>query len=175
MPIVPGGGGNVDFKIWDSILLEAADLEATLFTVPKGQAGKTKYHTNMTASSQLALGNNMQVCALTWWTEPDITKVGLIALCKAYFEVIVSGRIMREDLLGNLPMGATLNADLDGAAAAVEVARVGYPDYRDVGALAKSFMINNMESFEVKIVWGTAPGALRLWFMLHGVLERPLN
>jgi len=172
---IVGEGGKVDWKIWDSILLEAADLEATLFTVPKGQAGKTKYHTNMTASSQLPLGNNMQVCALSWWTEPDIAKLDLVALCKAYFEVIVSGRIMREDIIGNLPMGATLNADLDGAAAAVEVARVGYPDYRDIGSLAKSFMISNMESFEVRVHWGTAPGALRLWFMLHGILERPLN
>jgi len=174
MPI-EGSGGKIDAKVWDSVLLGAADLEATLFTVPKGQDGKTKYNTNMTASSQLALGNNLQVCALSWWTEPDIAKTDLVGLCKAYFEVVVSGRIMREDILGNLPMGATLNADLDGAAAAVEVARVGYPDYRDVGALAKSFMIGNMEAFEVKIVWGVAPGALRLWFMLHGILERPLN
>ncbi len=174
MPI-QGSGGIIDAKVWDSVLLEAADLEATLFTVPKGQAGKTKYNTNMTASSQLALGNNMQVGALSWWVEPDIAKADLIGLCKGYFEVIVSGRIMREDILGNLPMGATLNADLDGAAAAVEVARVGYPDYRDIGALGKSFKIGNMEAFEVKCHWGAAPGALQFWFMLHGELERPLN
>lgn len=167
-------GGIITQELWDSITLEAADVQATLFTVPKGQAGKTLYETNMIQGGQLPRGWEFQVMALSWHVEADKPLVSATALCKGTYELHVSDKIWSEGLLTTLPSGGGLTFDSDFGAAMIAV-RFGAANMRNLKQLSRAIPIKEAEGFRVEIRWPAAPDVAKFWFVLHGELQRGLN
>ena len=168
-------GGIITQELWDSIALEAAAVEATLFTVPMGQAGKTLYNTNMRQGGQLQKGWDFEIMALSWHVVPDKSIDDAVALSKGTYEVHVSDKVWAEGLLNTLPSGGGLafNSDFGGPFTAV---RFGSPDSDNLKQLSRAIPLKAAEGFHVEFSWPAAPGeGLEFWFVLHGELQRGLN
>jgi len=60
-------GEGLDFMYYDSVLLDNAILQHRLFTLPRGQAGKTLARTNMKTAAQVPQGNKMEVFSLGFY------------------------------------------------------------------------------------------------------------
>ena len=167
-------GGIITQELWDSIALEAAATEATLFTVPMGQAGKTLYNTNMRQGGQLQKGWSFSIMALSWHVVPDKAIDDVMALSKGTYEVHVSDKVWASGLLTTLPSGGGLAFSGDfGPAYAI---RLGSPDSDNLKQLSRAIPLKAAEGFHVEFSWPAAPGeGLEFWFVLHGELQRGLN
>jgi len=168
-------GGTITQELWDSITLEAADVVATLFTVPKGQAGKTLYETNMVQGGQLPKGYKYQIMALSWHVEADMAVADAVALSKGTYEVYVSDKVWAEGQFLTLGSGGGVTFDSDGAAAAVLAVRFGTAMSNNLKQLSRAIPLDASEGFRVECRWPAAPTVLKFWFVLHGELQRGLN
>ena len=168
-------GGTITQELWDSITLGAADVEATLFTVPLGQAGKTLYDTNMRQGGQLPRGWNFNIMALSFHVVADTAVSLAVALSKVTYELHVSDKVWNEGLLLTLPSGGGVSFDSDGAIAATLATRFGTPVSNNLKQLSRAIPLKEAEGFRVDFRWPVAPTAVQLWFVLHGELQRGLN
>jgi len=176
MAIAVSDGSQITYELWDSITLGAAAVNATLFTVPKGQAGKTSYDTNMVQAGQLPLGQSFEVLALSWVVEADLATASVIALSKAYYELIVSDKMWNEGHL--LDTGGGSGVHYTGAAGSLstdDVTTTGFPVASNLKQLDRAIPIQAGEAFRVDFEWPTAPTALKFFFKLHGRLTRSIN
>jgi len=176
MAIVVSDGSEITHELWDSIIPGVGVVVATLFTVPKGQAGKTSYHTNMVQAGQLPLGQSFEVLALGWNFLADTTPAAAIAMCKCYYKLIVSDKMWNEGHLFDLGGGAGLH--YTGAASSAstdDLMTPGMPMSHNLKQLDRAIPIQAGEAFHVDFEWPTAPGEYKFWFKLHGRLKRSLN
>jgi len=161
--------------LWDSIVLDVAAVQATLFTVPLGQAGKLLYHTNMRQGGQLPKGWVFNCMAVSWHMEPDATLASLVAISKGSYELTVSDKVWSEGVMTTVPAGGGLSYVSDIAAGIDSVAMNGIPMSNNLKQVSRAIPIKSTESFFVTFNWAVAPGAFKFWFVLHGELQRGLN
>jgi hypothetical protein len=178
MAIAAQNGSQITHELWDSIIPGATDVVATLFTVPKGQAGKTSYHTNMVQAGQLPLGQSFEVLALSWNFLVDPAPEHGIALSKGYYQLIVSAKMWNEGHLFDLGGGSALH--YSGPIPAVPVTAddfttPGLPVSNNLKQLDRAIPIGAGEAFRVDFEWPVAPGQVKFWFKLHGRFSRSLN
>lgn len=177
MAIAVSDGSQITAELWDSITLEVAAVTATLFTVPKGQAGKTIYETNLVQGGQVPLGQSFEVLAVGWNVLPDVAPVDVIALSKAYWELVVSEKMWAEGHLFDTGGGSGLffsghAADLTPD---MTVMSTGAPVSNNLKQFDRAIPIQAGESFYVNVTWPVAPGVKKFWFKLHGRLTRAIN
>ena len=176
MAIVVSDGSEITHELWDSIIPGAGVVVATLFTVPKGQAGKTSYHTNMVQAGQLPLGQSFEVLALSWMFLADTAPADAIALCKGYYQLIVSDKMWNEGHLFDLGGGGGVHySGAATSASANDLTTPGLPMSNNLKQLDRAIPIAAGEAFHVDLEWGAAPGEHKFWFKLHGRLKRSLN
>ena len=176
MAIVVTDGSQITFELWDSIVLGAAAVNATLFTTPKGQGGKTQFETNMVQAGQLPLGQSFEILAVGWNILPDVAPASAIALSKGTFELIISDKMWSEGHLFDTGGGSGLF--YSGAAASAstdDIMATGWPVGNNLKQFDRAIPIQAGEAFRVDFEWGTAPGALKFFFKLHGRLTRSIN
>lgn len=168
-------GGVITQELWDNITLDVAAVQATLFTVPIGQAGKLLYDTNMRQGGQLPKGWSFNCMAISWHVEPDKPITDMIALSKGSYQLTVSDKVWSEGVLTTLPSGGGVDFASDVAAGVNIVGRYGTPMANNLKQFSRSIPIKAAEGFYVTIDWAVAPGAQVFWFVLHGELQRGLN
>jgi len=170
-------GAIITQELWDNTTLEVADLQATLFVTPKGQAGKTLYDTNMVQGGQLPKGWRYQIMALSWHVEPDMPLAGAIALSKGTYELHISNKIWAEGVLNTLCSGGGPTFDYNAAPIPVAeiVVRMGTAMSNNLKQLSRAIPLSPSEAFRVEFRWAVAPGVKKFWFVLHGELQRGLN
>lgn len=173
--LISDEGGVITQELWDSVLLDAADVQATLFTVPLGQAGKTLYNTNIRTGGQLPKGWDFNCMAVSWHMEPDATLASLIAITKGTYELTVSDKVWSEGVMTTLPAGGGLVLQSDIAAGVSLVAKNGIAMSNNLKQLSRAIPIKATESFYVTLKWAVAPGDFKFWFVLHGELQRGIN
>jgi len=176
MAIVVSDGSQITQELWDSITLGAADVVATLFTVPKGQAGKTSFDTNMVQAGQLPLGQSFEVLALGWNFLPDVAPALATAVSAAYYQLIVSDKMWNEGHLFDLGGGSGLHyTGAAGSLSTDDVTTPGTPMSHNLKQLDRAIPIQAGEAFRIDIEWPTAPTAVKFWFKIHGRLTRAIN
>jgi len=168
---------EITAELWDSITPGAAAVAVTLFTVPKGQAGKTIYDTNLVQSGQVPLGQAFEVMAVGWNVVPDKAPADVIALSKAHWELIISDKMWAEGHLFDTGGGSGVYySSVDtGAAVATGITNTGFPVGNNLKQFDRAIPIQAGESFFVNITWPVAPGEKEFWFKLHGRLRRSIN
>lgn len=176
MAIVVDQGSQITAELWDSITPGAAAVNATLFTVPKGQAGKTIYETNLVQGGQVPLGQSFEVMAVGWNVLADVASADVIALSKAYWELIISDKMWAEGHLFDTGGGSSIH--YTGAAGSLSVddmTSTGFPVGNNLKQFDRLIPIQAGESFYVNVTWPVAPGEKKFWFKLHGRLTRSIN
>lgn len=170
-------GGIITQELWDNITLEVADVQATLFVIPKGMGGKTLYDTNMVQGGQLPKGWSYNIMALSWHVEPDLVLAGAIALSKGTYELHVSDKVWAEGVLNTLCSGGGPTFDYEAAPVPVAetVVRFGTAMSNNLKQLSRAIPLKPSETFRVECRWPVAPGVKQFWFVLHGELQRGLN
>jgi len=173
----PGDESQITAELWDSIVPGAAAVNVTLFAVPKGTAGKTIYETNLVQASQVPLGQAFEVLAVGWNVLPDVAPADAIALSKGYWELVVSSKMWAEGHLFDTGGGSGLYySSVDtGAAVATGITNTGFPVGNNLKQFDRAIPIQAGEAFQVNIMWPVAPGAIKIFFKLHGRLSRPVN
>jgi len=162
--------------LWDSILLEAADVRARFFQIPRGQAGKTKYHTNMVQAGQVPRGKTFEVLAIGWGFEPDTTALLAIALSKGHWELNVTDKVWAEGDMFFTPGGSNLHITTEpGALGVVVMPSAGFPTANNLWSLEYGITLGENESFSVDVEWPAAPTAVKMFFMLYGKERRATN
>lgn len=176
MAIVSQDGSQITHELWDSIIPGATDVVATLFTVPKGQAGKTSYETNMVQAGQLPLGQSFEVLALSWNFLADEVVADAIGLSKGYYQLIISAKMWNEGHLFDLGGGSALHYSGPASSASLnDITTAGLPVSNNLKQLDRAIPIAAGESFRVDFEWPVAPGQVKFWFKLHGRFSRSLN
>lgn len=160
--------------LYDSIELGAADVQATLFQIPRGQAGKGKFETNMVQAGQVPKGKKFEVLAIGWQVLPTAVLATAQALTLGHWELWASDRVWAEGDLFFTPGGAAFWVAGSGAAITETVA-VGVPDARNLWSLEYGITLDDNESFYVQFEWPVAPTAIKFFFMLYGRERRALN
>ena len=164
--------------LYDSITLGAAAVTASLFQIPRGQAAKVKYDTNMVQAGQVPKGKNFEILAVGWGWEYD--GEGLIALGhalgKGHWELNVSDKVWAEGELFNTPMGPGYWASQGGAALSFSTGvNQDEPVASNLWTLEYGITLSDNEAFSVDFEWPAAPTAVKFWFMLYGREHRSLN
>lgn len=176
MAIVSQDGSQITHELWDSIIPGATDVVATLFTVPKGQAGKTSYETNMVQAGQLPLGQSFDVLALSWNFLADEVVANAIGLSKGYYQLIISAKMWNEGHLFDLGGGSALHYSGPASSASWDdITTAGLPVSNNLKQLDRAIPIGAGEAFRVDFEWPVAPGEVKFWFKLHGRFRRSLN
>jgi hypothetical protein len=176
MAIVASDGSQITQELWDSITLGAAAVVATLFTVPKGQAGKVSFDTNMVQAGQLPLGQSFEILALGWNFLCDVTPALSTAVSKAYYQLIVSDKMWNEGHLFDLGGGSGLHyTGAAGSLSTDDLTTPGLPVSNNLKQLDRAIPIAAGEAFRVDFEWPVAPTAVKFWFKLHGRLTRSIN
>lgn len=170
-------GSQITAELWDSITPGAAAVNATLFAVPKGQAGKTIYETNLVQSGQVPLGQSFEVLAVGWNVLADVAPADVMALSKAYWELVISSKMWAEGHLFDTGGGSGVHycAVDAGAAVATGVTNTGFPVGNNLKQFDRAIPIEAGEAFHVNLTWPVAPGEKKFWFKLHGRLTRSIN
>jgi len=174
MPKVGGINEQLQWVFYDAVTLGAADVDTTLFQSPKGTGGKTLEDTNMKAEGKLPSKQEFQIQAITMHCQPDVTKALLVALLKdASFELVVGDKRYLECSLQKLVAGCGIEGMTTGTA--IELYHNGNGDPRAIFTLSKPVNITADENFSVECHWKTAPGAVKFWISLEGILTRPVQ
>lgn len=167
---------EITAELWDSITPGAAAVAVTLFTVPKGQAAKTIYETNLVQGGQVPLGQAFEVMAVGWNVLPDVAPADAIALSKAYWELIISDKMWAEGHLFDTGGGSGLHyTGAAGSLSVDDIMTTGFPVGNNLKQFDRAIPIQAGESFYVNITWPVAPGEKKFWFKLHGRLRRSIN
>lgn len=176
MAIVAGEKSQITAELWDSIVPGAAAVNVTLFAVPKGQAGKTIYETNLVQSGQVPLGQAFEVLAVGWNVLPDTAPATAIALSKAYWELVISSKMWAEGHLFDTGGGSGLHyTGAAGSLSVDDVMNTGFPIGNNLKQFDRAIPIQAGEAFHVNVTWPVAPGENKFWFKLHGRLRRAIN
>lgn len=176
MAIVAGEKSQITAELWDSIVPGAAAVNVTLFAVPKGQAGKTIYETNLVQSGQVPLGQAFECLAVGWNVLPDTAPADVIALSKAYWELVISSKMWAEGHLFDTGGGSGLHyTGAAGSLSVDDVMSTGFPIGNNLKQFDRAIPIQAGEAFHVNITWPVAPGEKKFWFKLHGRLRRAIN
>lgn len=162
--------------LWDSIVLGATDVAARFFQVPRGQAGKTKYHTNMVQAGQVPKGKQFEVLAIGWGFEPDTTATLALGLCKGHWELNVTDKVWAEGDLFFTPGGSAMHiATEPGALGVTTLMSAGWPSANNLWSLEFGIGLAENESFSVDVQWPVAPTEVKMFFMLYGKELRATN
>lgn len=175
MALLSTDGGIITQELWDSVQVGVAAVQATLFTVPIGQAGKLLYDTNMRQGGQLPKGWAFECMAISWHVEPDMLIADMIALSKGSYQLTVSDKVFSEGVLTTLTSGGGVDFASDVAAGVDIVGRFGSPHSNNLKQLSRAIPIKSTEGFYVTIDWAVSPEGKKFWFVLHGELQRGLN
>jgi hypothetical protein len=171
MPKVSGTTENLQWVFYDSLTLGASDTDAILFQTPKGSSSKTLEDTNMKSAGKLPSSQEFVIHAISVHTQPDITKALLVALLKdASFELVVGDKRYLEAPLGKLVAGWGIEGLTTGTS--IELYHNGNGDPRAIFTLAKPVTIVAEQDFSVECHWKVAPGAVKFWVNLEGILSR---
>lgn len=177
MPNV-GGREGIHYPLYDKVVLEAAQANATLFQVPVGQAGKTLYDTNMRLAGQLQTPETFDVFAICAGGLPDDDWTSVATNMKGTLELSCGNKVYYEIPLFWLSAGGGLNVQqaIMGTTSAVIYTSWGVPHSRNMHTLRNPIRITSGEAFRVELVWPTAPGVGKIvWVRLEGVLRRSIQ
>jgi len=171
-----GQGANVSWVLYDSILGDAAAVRATLFTVPIGGAGKTKYETNMRLAGQLSADTQFNIQALACGCLPTTPKASLQSFLDGYFELYVGGEIWYEAPIFTVPAGYGFKVAYEQANAGLaDVSQNGMPRADNLLTLDRDIEIKAHEEIRVDFVWQAAVAEVNFWFFLYGEYIKPLQ
>lgn len=174
MPKVKGISEQIQWVFYDSVTLGASDVDTTLFQTPKGNSGKTLEDTNMKAEGKLPSKQEFAIHAISVHCQPDVTKALLTTLLKdASFELVVGDKRYLECPLGKLVAGWGIEGLTTGTS--IELYHNGNGDPRAIFTLSKPIEITADENFSVECHWKAAPGAVKFWVSLEGILTRPVQ
>lgn len=178
MPNVGTGREGLAQPLYDSVVLDGTQTTAVLFQQPVGQAGKTKYHTNMRLAGQLQKPETYDVFAICAGSLPGVGKTNIAALMTGWLSLIVGNKVYYETLLQRLTAGGGLfiNTGTLGSGQAVDYSNFGYPDARNIHSLKVPVNIAQSEHFRVEVNWLAAPAQdLLFWVRFEGVLKRSIQ
>jgi hypothetical protein len=178
MPNTGTGSEKIYYPLYDSITLGAADLAATLFQAPVGQASKTLYDTNMRLAGMLQQPQTYDLLAFWIAALPGATAVNLIALSKGTLILWCGSKPYHEVPLFMLTSGSGLSvqvAQSNAAVAAPIIANFGEPDARNLYSLEYPVQIKEGEHFRAELTWPVAPGALKIYVGFEGTMGRAIQ
>jgi len=165
---------RIDWTLYDSITLGAADTLATLFQIPYGQGGKKLADTNLKAAGTMPGKQKFLLKAITIHCEPDVTKALITSLFKSgAFDLKIGEKSYHQVPMQRLTAGC----GVDGLTTATSdnFYHNGLADPRAIYTLDEGIDIEIDENFQVELSWLTAPGAVKFWVCLEGKLERAVQ
>ena len=170
-PAVKGIEEKIDWVLYDSATLGAADVFVTLFQQPFGQVGKRLPDTNLRSAGSMPGKQNFLVKAVTFHAQPDVTKTLLVALLKdAALDLKIGEKSYLQIPLQRITAGCGVQGLTTGTT--IELYHNGPGDPRAVFSLEKPIQIDIQENFSIELSWLTAPGVVKFWVCLEGTLSR---
>jgi hypothetical protein len=176
-----GQGEELDWTVYDTIVLAAATREFRLFTIPLGQGSKTYSETNMESAGQIPQGHKMLVHAIKMIYTGSSVKATVFPnlfygfMDNSYIQVKPSGKDSLFTIKLNELMGMNLNIALTPTAAGDNIR---YAQGRPLGIypLNNPITLASQTSFSVNLTLSVASNAAldgdRICLALSGKLSR---
>lgn len=174
MPRFQERGEALHWVMYDSKLLGASDVDATLFQDPVGSASKTLQDTNMRAAGELPSEQEFEIRAISVHAQPDITKALLVGLLTdAVLEIWIGEKPYHQVPLVKVVAACGIEGLTTGTT--IELYHNGIGDPRALYTLNPTLIIEPKENFRVELHWTTAPTAVKFWVNLEGILRRAIQ
>jgi hypothetical protein len=177
MPRIENGKEVLSWPLYDSITLGAADIAATLFTVPQGQSSKTLYNTNMKESGKMPWPDSYTFEGVRFIMPFDQTAALAVALMKGTFSLVIGTKSYFDVPLFRIPgaSGIYVAAQDDTTAATVTYGQSGQPLQESLYTFAIPLTLEPGETFRVELAWPVAPTAALFWIMFDGTMRRSIQ
>jgi len=176
--MLTGGKDQLAWTFFDSGSAGAAGVNLTLFTVPRGSGTtpKTLYDTNMTESGKIAGWSEFVIRAMSIMGEPGLTPANIVSLSKGSFVLEIGNKPYVELPIFSISAASGLHINSGASSLGTnENGQFGEPHQKALYTLPQPIAIPENYSFNLKLVWPSAPGDLKFWFFLHGELSRPIQ